>query len=97
LLRAAIAIGIGIGWLFMFTSAVSVDGVNRSVALTPEQVESPNSGDGSRFVFAAGLGWVLPAIIVGAGWLMHAVVLPRIRAKSSNNSRKRPAKPRTLG
>ena len=96
LLRALIAIGIG--WLFLFAYAVAVDGVNRSAAFTPEEIESVNSGDGARFVFAAGLGWVLPALIVGAGWLMHAVVFPRMRAKSSNNSLKSDAaKPRALG
>ena len=84
LLRAVIAVGAG--WAFMLAYVFAADAVNRALASTPEQIEALNNGDGAKFAFAAVLGWVIPAIIVGAAWLLHVVVVPRIRAKSSNHS-----------
>ena len=82
LLRAVVAIGIG--WAFMLAYVFAADALNRASATTPKQIEALNNGDGAKFAFAAVLGWVIPAIIVGAGWLFHCVLLPRIRANSSN-------------
>jgi hypothetical protein len=62
-------IAIGIGWRHA---------INRGLASTPAEIEALNNGDGAKFAFAAVLGWVLPTIIVGASWVIHGLVLPKI-------------------
>lgn len=81
ILRAVVAIGIG--WVFMLAYVFAADAVNRTLASTPEQIEALNNGDGAKFAFAAVLGWVIPAIIVSTAWLLHAVIIPRIRTRDS--------------
>ena len=63
----------------------AADAVNRSLASTQEQIDALNNDDGAKFAFAFVFGWVVPAIVAGAAWLLHAVVVPKLRAKSSNN------------
>ena len=55
-----------------------------ALSYTLAQIEALNDGDGARFAFAAVLGWVLPALIVSASWLFHALILPRINRQCSN-------------
>jgi len=80
LLRAVVAVGVG--WAFMLAYVFAADGLHRASASTPEQIEALNNGDGAKFAFAAVLGWVIPAIIVGASWLFHGVLVPRFRTKN---------------
>jgi hypothetical protein len=80
-----IVVAIGAGWGLLLGYAFAADAVNRSLATTQEQIDALNNGDGAKFAFAFILGWVLPAIIASVAWLLHAVLAPRIRAKSSNN------------
>ena len=75
--RALIAVAVG--WLFTIAYVIAADAINRSLAATPTEIEALNNGDGAKFAFAAALGWVLPAIIVGISWAIYAVVvLPRV-------------------
>ncbi len=78
LLRAIIAVGIG--WLFLIAYITASDAINRALAPTPAEFEALNNGDGAKFAFAAVLGWVLPALIVGASWGFHVLVLPKLTA-----------------
>ena len=74
--RALIAVGVG--WLFLIAYATAADAINRVLASTPAEIEALNNGDGAKFAFAAVLGWVLPTIIVGASWVIHGLVVPKI-------------------
>ena len=74
--RALIAVGVG--WLFEIAYATAADAINRGLASTPAEIEALNNGDGAKFAFAAVLGWVLPTIIVGASWVIHGLVVPKI-------------------
>mgnify|MGYP006358406867 CR=1 FL=1 len=75
-LRALIAVGLG--WLFEIAYVTAADAINRHLGSTPAEIEALNDGDGAKFAFALGLGWVLPTVIVGVSWVIHVVVLPRI-------------------
>jgi hypothetical protein len=74
-LRAIIAVVVG--WLSTIAYVTAADAINRSLAVTPFEVEALNNGDGAKFAFASVFGWVLPTIIVGVSWAIYAVVLPR--------------------
>lgn len=74
--RALVAVGVG--WLFLIAYATAADAINRALASTPAEIEALNNGDGAKLAFATVLGWVLPTIIVGASWVIHGLVLPRI-------------------
>lgn len=74
--RALVAVGAG--WLFLIAYVMAADAINRALASTQAEIEALNNGDGAQFAFAAVLGWVLPTIIVGASWVIHGLVLPKI-------------------
>ncbi len=71
-------IAVAAGWLFTIAYVTAADAISRSLAVTPATVEALNNGDGAKFAFASVFGWVLPAIIVGVSWAIHAMVLPRL-------------------
>jgi hypothetical protein len=86
LLRAVVAVGIG--WAFMLAYVFTADAINHSLALTQERIDTLNNTDGAKFSFALLFGWVMPAIIVSAGWLLHVVILRRLSVKRSNKTPK---------
>ena len=89
--RALIAVAVG--WLFEIAYVTAADAINRVLASTPAEIEALNNGDGAKFAFAAVLGWVLPTIIVGASWVIHGLVVPKITLtlRSSGTAQKRAA------
>lgn len=90
-LRAIIAVGVG--WLFEIAYVTAADSINRSLAVTPAEIEALNNGDGAKFAFVAVFGWVLPTIIVGVSWAIYVVVLPKIALtlRSTRSAQKRAA------
>lgn len=85
-LRAIVAVVVG--WLSTIAYVTAADAINRSLAVTPAEIEALNNGDGAKFAFVSVFGWVLPTIIVGASWVIHGLVLPRI-ALTHHSSRTR--------
>ena len=89
-------ISVGVGWLFEIAYVTAADAINRALASIPAEIEALNNGDGAKFAFAAVLGWVLPTIIVGASWVIHGLVVPKIvlTLRSRGAVQKRAASPR---
>ena len=75
--RALLAVGVG--WLFMIAYATAAGAINLALASTSAEVAALQNGDGAKLAFAAGLGWVLPTIIVGISWIVRGLILPKIR------------------
>jgi len=75
--RALLAVGAG--WLFMIAYANAAGAISLALASTSAEVAALHNGDGAKLAFAAALGWVLPTIIVGASWIVHRLILPKIR------------------
>jgi hypothetical protein len=59
---------IGVGWVLIIASTLTITEVDLRLASTPVELERVTSGDGARHVFAVLLGWVCPAIWVGIIW-----------------------------
>ena len=73
--RAIVAIAIG--WAFMVAYAVAAGSLSFAAAPSEQARLSIYDADGSKVAFAITFGWLLPALVVCASWLLHRYVFRR--------------------
>lgn len=79
------AFAVGVIWIYLLGVRFTVDTVDLWLAVTPEEIQMINDGDGAKNAFALVFGWV-PGIILSAlswlllrGWLWLKVCFSKLR------------------
>lgn len=63
-------IAVGVIWIYLLGVRFTVDSVDRWLALTPQEIQMMNDGDGAKNAFALVFGWVPGIILSALSWLL---------------------------